>query len=189
MEGDANLTLNLGLRYSVFNLFHKAHGKANPFDFATCGAQGFCGVGASFGQQNYGDIDPRIGVIWAAGENLPAKNEVPFYSVTNVTYPVAPYFSSGNLVPGVPLTPPGGRTVSHWINAAAFTIPAADSAGVLQTLGNAPRDLFPGTGHMARRYRRCQDGSDWRARSCGGSLRVLQRLQPGVPDLLCRWMS
>ncbi len=370
-----NLTFNLGLRYSVFNLFHEAHGKANPFDFATCGPQGFCGVGASFGQQNYGDIDPRIGVIWAAGDhtkpilragfgmyhedgqlddqNLPAKNEVPSYSVTNVTYPVAPYFTKANLspnaeqrnrkdsyteqwdvsvqqelpahfvgtvtylasngrhlldlnyvnlinpatgvlqypafspaigwrgsigassynglsvsmrraftrgllvafnyaytheldngsngsgdgdeiapqnptclscewasgtwdarhvvngnavyelpfghgqsllnhgiasaiagnwqlttaalartgfpinvllpssytspfgnngtlrpnlVPGMPLTPPGGRTVSHWINAAAFALPQANSSGIVQTLGNAPRDLFPGPG-------------------------------------------
>ncbi len=118
----SNLTLNLGVRYSVFDLFHEAHGKANPFDFGTCGPQGFCGVGASFGQQNYGDVDPRLGVIWApsghakpilrAGfgiyhedgqlddQNLPAKNEVPSYSVTNVTYPVSPYFTgNGTLSP------------------------------------------------------------------------------------------
>ena len=57
-----NLTLNLGARYSFFNVFHD--GRANPFDFATCGPQGFCGVGASFGQPNYGDIDPRIAFAW-----------------------------------------------------------------------------------------------------------------------------
>jgi hypothetical protein len=112
-----NLTLNLGARYTVFDLFHEAHGKGNPFDFDTCGPQGFCGVGASFGYQNYGDFDPRLGVIWSpagygktiirAGfgmyhedgqlddQNLPAKNEVPSYSVTNVTYPVDPYFTGG----------------------------------------------------------------------------------------------
>jgi hypothetical protein len=55
-----NLVLNLGLRYTIFDLFNEAHGKADPFDFATCGPQGHCGVGASFGQQNYGDIDPRV---------------------------------------------------------------------------------------------------------------------------------
>lgn len=122
LKATSNLTLNLGLRYSVFDLFHEAHGQANPFDFGTCGPQGFCGVGASFGVQNYGDIDPRVGVIWApAGhaklilrggfgmyhedgqlddQNLPAKNEVPSYSLTNVTYPVTPYFTgSGNLSP------------------------------------------------------------------------------------------
>ena len=60
-----NLTLNLGVRYTVFQIFNEANGKANPFDFATCGPQGFCGVGASFGQQNYGDIDPRVAFAWS----------------------------------------------------------------------------------------------------------------------------
>ena len=45
--------------------FMKSQGRSNPFDFATCGAQGFCGVGASFGQPNYGDIDPRVAFAWA----------------------------------------------------------------------------------------------------------------------------
>ncbi len=99
-----NLVLNLGLRYGVFDLFHESKGLADPFDFATCGTGGFCGVGASFGQQNYGDIDPRVAFAWTprkAGstvirggfgtyhedgqlddQNLPAKNEVPSYSAT-----------------------------------------------------------------------------------------------------------
>jgi hypothetical protein len=99
-----NLTLNLGLRYTIFDLFHEANGLANPFDFATCGAQGFCGVGTSFGLQNYGDIDPRVAFAWSPrkggrtvyrggfgiyhedgqldDQNLPAKNEVPSYSAT-----------------------------------------------------------------------------------------------------------
>ena len=63
-----NFTLNLGARYTVFQLFHEAHGKANPFDFDTCGPQGFCGLGASFGQQNYGDFDPRVGLAWSPGQ-------------------------------------------------------------------------------------------------------------------------
>jgi hypothetical protein len=115
-----NLTLNLGLRYTVFQIFDEAHGKANPFDFDTCGSQGFCGVGASFGNQNYGDLDPRVGVAWSpdrggktvvrAGfgiyhedgqlddQNLPAKNEVPSYSVKStkslkLTYPVDSFFT------------------------------------------------------------------------------------------------
>ncbi len=123
-----NLTLNLGVRYSLFDLFKEENGLANPFDFATCGAQGFCGVGASFGQQNYGDIDPRIGFAWSPrkngptvvrggfgiyhedgqldDQNLPAKNEVPSYAVKStstlqLTYPVTPYFTgvSGTLSP------------------------------------------------------------------------------------------
>ena len=60
-----NLTLNLGLRYSFFNIFQEVRGRSNPFDFATCGPQGFCGVGASFGQPNYKDLDPRAAFAWA----------------------------------------------------------------------------------------------------------------------------
>ena len=113
-----NLTLNLGARYTFFNLFHEVLGRANPFDFATCGPQGFCGVGASFGQPNYGDIDPRIAVAWSPGssgqtviragfgmyhedgqlddQNLPISNEVYAYSLSNKTipnlsYPIAPF--------------------------------------------------------------------------------------------------
>jgi hypothetical protein len=46
----SNFNLNLGVRYSFFNIFHEVLGRANPFDFATCGPQGFCGIGASFGR-------------------------------------------------------------------------------------------------------------------------------------------
>ncbi len=115
-----NFTLNLGARYTVFQLFNEAHGKANPFDFATCGPQGFCGVGASFGNQNYGDFDPRVGLAWSPAQdgktvvhagfgmyhedgqlddqNLPAKNEVPSFSVKRVTYPVDPYFTGAGKI-------------------------------------------------------------------------------------------
>ena len=121
------LTLNMGVRYTIFDLFHEQNGLANPFDFATCGPQGFCGVGASFGQQNYGDVDPRVGFAWTPwadsrtvirggygiyhedgqldDQNLPAKNEVPSYSVKSgkslqVTYPVDPFFTGpGTLSP------------------------------------------------------------------------------------------
>lgn len=115
-----NFTVNLGARYSFFNIFHEVQGRANPFDFATCGPQGFCGVGASFGQPNYGDVDPRIAVAWApkqsehtvirAGfglyhedgqlddQNLPISNEVYAYSLSsktipNLTYPITPFLA------------------------------------------------------------------------------------------------
>ena len=71
----SNLTLNLGARYSFFGIFHEADGRSNPFDFATCGPQGFCGVGASFGQPNYADIDPRVAFAWAP-ERFGAKTVI-----------------------------------------------------------------------------------------------------------------
>ena len=111
-----NLTLNLGARYTVFDFFHEVNGKPNPFDFATCGSKGFCGVGASFGQTNYGDFDPRVAFSWSpdqrsktvlrAGfgmyhedgqlddQNLPEGNEAASYSLSKclgvqLTYPIA----------------------------------------------------------------------------------------------------
>ncbi len=100
-----NLVLNLGLRYTIFGLFTENNGMAEPFDFATCGPQGFCPVGSSFGQQNYGDVDPRVGFAWTPkisqktvirggfglyhedgqldDQNLPAGNEVPSYSASS----------------------------------------------------------------------------------------------------------
>jgi hypothetical protein len=117
-----SLTLNLGLRYTFYNIFHEVHGKADPFDFATCGSQGFCGVGASFGNPNTLDVDPRISVTWAPmalgggktvirsgfglyhgdgqldDQNVPIKNEVGVYSLSakstpGLSYPVTPFLN------------------------------------------------------------------------------------------------
>ena len=68
-----NFTLNLGVRYNFYNIFHEVHGKAIPFDFATCGAAGFCGVGASFGNTNTLDVDPRISLAWSPRLSAEAK--------------------------------------------------------------------------------------------------------------------
>ncbi|MGB6134657.1 MAG: TonB-dependent receptor, partial [Acidobacteriaceae bacterium] len=143
------LILNLGVRYSIFGLFDEAHGKDDPFDFATCGPQGFCGVGASFGQQNYGDVDPRVGLDWTpwksgrtvfrAGfgtyhedgqlddQNLPAKNEVPSYSATGsssspLSYPVV--FGAGTLSPNAEQRDRKDTYVEHWSFAAQRELPA-----------------------------------------------------------------
>jgi Carboxypeptidase regulatory-like domain len=132
-----NLTLNLGARYTVFQLFHEAHGKADPFDFDTCGPEGFCGVGASFGNQNYGDFDPRVGVVWSPAQdrktilrggfgmyhedgqlddqNLPAKNEVPSYSVKNVSYPVDSFFTKSTLSPNAEMRNRKDTYVEQWV--------------------------------------------------------------------------
>ncbi|NYF88296.1 hypothetical protein HDF08_000363 [Edaphobacter lichenicola] len=141
-----NLTLNLGVRYTVFQLFDEAHGKGNPFDFATCGPQGFCGVGASFGHQNYGDLDPRVGLIWSpagnrktvvrAGfgmyhedgqlddQNLPAKNEVPSYSVKNVIYPPDPFFTVGTISPNAEQRDRKDSYVEQWDFSVQRELPA-----------------------------------------------------------------
>ena len=112
-----NFTLNLGMRYNIFGIFSEVEGRGNPFDFATCGAAGYCGVGASFGPGNYGDIDPRIAFAWAPAkfggktvlrggfgiyhedgqlddQNIPDKNEVLSYALTSancpgLSYPIA----------------------------------------------------------------------------------------------------
>ena len=98
-------TVNLGLRYNYFGIFHEVQGRGDPFDFDTCGPQGYCGVGASFGPHNYGDFDPRISFAWAPAkyggrtvirsgfgiyhedgqlddQNVPDKNEVLSYALT-----------------------------------------------------------------------------------------------------------
>jgi hypothetical protein len=143
------LVLNLGVRYTIFDLFTEAHGKANPFDFATCGPQGFCGVGASFGQQNYGDIDPRVAFAWTPwkggqtvfrggfgmyhedgqldDQNLPAKNEVPSYSATGsstspLSWPVV--FGSGTISPNAEQRDRKDSYVEQWSFSAQRALPA-----------------------------------------------------------------
>jgi len=158
-----NLTLNLGMRYTVFDLFHETQGLANPFDFATCGAQGFCGEGASFGQQNYGDIDPRIGFAWSPrkggqtvirggfgiyhedgqldDQNLPAKNEVPSYSATSssslqLTYPVDQFFAGpGTLSPNAEQRNRKDSYVEQWSLSAQRELPA-NFVGAISYLGS-----------------------------------------------------
>ncbi len=70
-----NLTLNLGVRYTIFGIFSEAYDRDIPFDFATCLSNnnpsppysypGYCNKGASFGPGNFGDVDPRLAVAWA----------------------------------------------------------------------------------------------------------------------------
>ena len=116
-----DFTVNLGARYSFFNIFHEVYGRPNPFDFATCGPAGFCGVGASFGAPTYRDLDPRFAIAWApsalggrtvvrAGfgtyhqdgqlddQNVPEGNEVESFALSrktipDLTYPIDPYLS------------------------------------------------------------------------------------------------
>ena len=120
----ATLTLNLGLRYQFFNVFHETENRAIPFDLTTCG--GFCQPGAEFSNPRTNDVDPRIAVAWApamwnghtvirAGfgiyhgdgqledQNLPASNDQARYSLTssqikNLSYPIYPFLATA---PGI----------------------------------------------------------------------------------------
>jgi hypothetical protein len=125
-KAKSNLTLNFGIRYSFFNLFHEVLGRAVPFDLATCGPQGFCAAGASFGQPNMLDADPRVSFTWAPAalrgdtilrsgfglyhgdgqlddQNLPINNEVGQYSLSAKTtpalsFPIAPFLNGPGTV-------------------------------------------------------------------------------------------
>jgi hypothetical protein len=116
-----NLTLNLGARYSFFNIFHEVYGRPNPFDFETCGPQGYCGAGASFGAPTYRDFDPRLALAWAPAwlggktvvrtgfgtyhqdgqlddQNVPESNEVRSFSLSaktipGLTFPIDPFLA------------------------------------------------------------------------------------------------
>jgi hypothetical protein len=155
-----SLTLNLGVRYTVFDLFHEVNGLANPFDFGTCGPQGFCGVGASFGRQNYGDVDPRVAFAWTPwkdgntvirggfgiyhedgqldDQNLPAKNEVPSYSATGgsnspLSYPVT--FGAGTIAPNAEQRDRKDTYVEQWSFSAQRELPA-DFVATVSYLGS-----------------------------------------------------
>jgi hypothetical protein len=160
-----NLTLNLGARYSIFSLFSDAQGRANPFDFATCGAQGFCGVGAGFGRSNFGDIDPRVAFAWQPrmngktvirggfgmyhedgqldDQNLPVGNEVYAYSLSRKTmpglsYPITPFLAdtTGIVSPQDEDRRRKDTYVEEWGLSLQRSLPA-DFVGTLSYVGSA----------------------------------------------------
>jgi hypothetical protein len=79
---------------------------------------------------------------WELTTNALARTGFPVNVLMPSSY-TAPDGASGterpDLVKGVSLTPPGGRTVAEWINPAAFATPAGE-------FGTAPRDLLRGPG-------------------------------------------
>ncbi|MBV9612168.1 MAG: TonB-dependent receptor, partial [Acidobacteriaceae bacterium] len=110
-----NLTINLGVRYNFFNVFHEVDGRAIPFDLETCG--GYCARSSSFTHPRHADFDPRVGAAWAHGntvlragggiyhsdgqeddQNLPIFNDVPRYTLTaggshGLGYPIQPFLA------------------------------------------------------------------------------------------------
>ena len=121
-----NVTINAGVRYEFYNRFHEVAGRAIPFDFGTCGVQGFCGAGAEFSRPNTKNVDPRLAIAWAPAkfggktvlrlgggiyrgdgqlddQNLPIANEVHRYSLSEATipdlaYPIDPFLAN---TPGI----------------------------------------------------------------------------------------
>ena len=112
-----NFTVNMGVRYNIFNALHALNNNDVPFDFGTCG--GFCPNTYSYFNPRYDDIDPRIGLAWSHGntvfrvgggiyhtdgqlddQNLPISNTVEAYSFnstnpafTSLSYPLTPFLA------------------------------------------------------------------------------------------------
>ncbi len=166
----SNFTLNLGARYSFFNVFHEVQGRGNPFDFATCGPQGYCGVGASFGQPNYWDLDPRVAFAWAPAkfggrtvirtgfgiyhedgqlddQNLPDKNEVYNYTLTGVSYPIvvapngSPTNVAGAITPNAEQRRRKDTYVTQWGLSVQQALPA-DFLGTISYVGSKGTHLL-----------------------------------------------
>jgi len=97
---------------------------------------------------NQSGIADAIAGGWQLTTTAVARTGFPVNVVTSLNGPDGNQAGTQrpNLVPGVPITPPGGKTVAQWFNPAAFQIPALDSAGNASVFGNAPRDLVRGPG-------------------------------------------
>jgi hypothetical protein len=58
-----NFTINIGLRYDIFNELSEGHGRTYGFNIQTCG--GYCPYGAKNGTPDYTNFAPRLGIAWA----------------------------------------------------------------------------------------------------------------------------
>jgi hypothetical protein len=91
---------------------------------------------------NQSGIANAIAGNWELTTTALARTGFPVNVLLPSSY-TAPDGNSGtqrpDLVPGVSLTPPGGKTVGEWINPAAFATPAGE-------FGTAPRNLLRGPG-------------------------------------------
>jgi len=98
------------------------------------------GLGKPF--LNEGGVTNAVAGNWELTTTALARTGFPVNVLMPSSY-TAPDGNSGtqrpDLVPGVSLTPTGGRTVAEWINPAAFATPAGE-------FGTAPRNLLRGPG-------------------------------------------
>ena len=164
----SNITVNLGARYSFFDVFHETQGRAVPFDFPTCG--GLCRPGAEFSRPRTNDIDPRASLAWAplalkdrtvvrAGfgiyhgdgqledQNLPASNDVQSYSlnsrqISGLAYPIAPFLAAaqGILSPRAQNRNRKDEYASQWGISVQQELPAG-LVGTAGYFGNKGTDL------------------------------------------------
>jgi len=90
---------------------------------------------------NQNGIASAIASGWELTTNALARTGFPVNVLMPSSY-TAPDGASGtqrpNLVPGVSLTPPGGKTVSEWINPAAFATPAGEFGTALRNFIRGP---------------------------------------------------
>jgi Carboxypeptidase regulatory-like domain len=166
-----NFTLNVGLRYEFYNRFREVLNRAIPFDFATCGPQGFCPAGAEFSRPNTLDLDPRVAFAWSPkslggktvirsgfgiyhgdgqldDQNLPISNEVQRFSLSqatipNLTFPITPFLAG---IPGVVSARDMDRLrkdmyVAQWGLSIQHPFPQ-DFVGTLSYIGNKGTHLL-----------------------------------------------
>ncbi len=166
-----NLTLTLGVRYNFFNVFHTVDNSARPFDFASCGPQGYCPSGSDFSFPRYDDFDPRIGVAWAhdrtvfrAGGGiyhsdgqeddqnlLPISNNYLRYSLTatrspGLQYPLTPFLAATQGVNSPRLLDRNRKDmyVSAWTASWQQKLPGS-TVGTATYMGNKGTDLLTTT--------------------------------------------
>ncbi len=169
-----NFTINMGVRYNVFNALHAINNDAVPFDFGTCG--GFCPRTDAYFHPRYDDVDPRIGMAWSYGDtvlrigagiyhtdgqlddqNLPISNTVQAYSFNStnplyagLAYPLAPYLAyaeAGGLGVVSPRDLDRNRKddyVSAWTAAIQQKLPF-NLIGAITYMGNKGTDVLTTT--------------------------------------------
>jgi hypothetical protein len=117
------------------------HSFTEDFDYQLPVGTGKAHLNRGVAGQLLGDF--QLSSIAVARTGLPVNVTVARTAASlpdgNTTSPQRP-----NLVPGVSLIPPGGRTAQLYLNPSAFAIPASG------TFGNSPRNLLnaPGTWQM-----------------------------------------
>ncbi len=165
-----SLTLTAGVRYNFFNVFHEVSDRAIPFDFASCGPQGYCPRGSNFSFPRYNDVDPRLGIAWSVGkfvlragggiyhsdgqeddQNLPISNDYTRYSLTaagspGLSYPLTSFLDATTGVVSPRLLDRNRKDmyVSSWTASIQQELPTG-LVGTLTYLGNKGTDLLTTT--------------------------------------------